>query len=208
MIFVVATIYSYKSGIFETKNEIIKLENLRLLTKRDSLSINIGNLNKKLDSIENKYFDQKEKLDSLINENSGLLASIKELKLDKEKLINEIKLSKVSKMSRASLKKAVMNFVYDIRDQIIKQEKKISKISDSLRNTGVYDYHRNDEYRKVVDKFNKEYRIQAEQYFIQMKEYLKKLDVTEYELMNLTRAVNTWAVNEVLDALERNAMQL
>jgi len=193
LIAITATLYSWQSGLFETKSKILELKTMQLDLRKDSLYSEIAYLQNQKLLIERKY--------------DSLFVVVNKLEKEKERVEKEFESWKNIKQSKADLKNEILLFVNKLKDLIrqeeIRQEQKREKYE---RDNNWVNYTK---YNNIMIRtYNNDYKTSAIIYREKLLYYLPKIKVDRNELFNYQYPTNPLGLQQITNNLEYMANKL
>lgn len=195
LIFVLATIYSWKSGIFETKQEKLELETTRLEMKRDTV-------NRQINDLLIRY-------DKLLDKHDSLALVAYNLK-DQRDSINKILISwRKTKQGKSALKVEVLEFISELRDFDEEYRNKYDSIN-GLTFKKIQDFYLQESFSgsTMVKEYERKYKTRAIIYREKMLSYLPDLKILENEPFYYEHPTNMIGIENIISKLEYMAEKL
>jgi hypothetical protein len=189
LIVILATIYSWQSGLFETKSKILELKTIQLNLRKDTLNQQIEIIQEQKSDIIKKY----DSLTVIVYNLSAENASIKK----------EVESWKQEKQSKFDLGSEILSFVKELRNLINKD-----KIEDEQARER-YEKNKNwNEYTSylmrntLIRNYETNYKTRAIIYREKLIFYLPKVKVDRNSLFEYQYPTNRLGLENITDNLE------
>lgn len=195
LIAITATIYSWQSGLFETKSKILELKTIQLDLKRDTLIEQIKGL-------------QKQK-NELIKKNDSMTLIVNNLVTENEIIKRNIQIWKQEKQSKYGLQKDVLAFVKELKALVAEYEKNYEEAhSRYLKNNDWEEYSSSITKNSLRQSYNVNYRTKAIIFREKLSYFLPNLNIDRNTLSDYQHPTNPLGLEEIIYNLEYMAMKL
>lgn len=195
LVVLIATIYSWQSGLFETKSKILELQTMQLDLKKDTLNNQIDML-------------QKQKKD-LIKKYDSLTIVVNNITSDYEKIKNNFQKWKLEKQSKSDLQSEVLAFVKELRKLVnndkIKDENARIKFE---KDKNWEEYTNSFVQNTLIRQYDSNYKTKAIIFREKLNYFLPNLNIDHNTLTDYQYPTNRLGIENIINNLEYIAYKL